>query len=480
MVYSLKSIAKGSALYTFGQVLTKASAFLLIPLYTRYLTPSDYGIVGYLQFALQILATVLMFGFYGAQARFFYEYKKDLRVIGEFLFTINLWLLSTLVPIALLVGFFGIYIYEIIGPDDLPFSPYVPLIVWTAVFQVMNQMVVSYHIAKKEYFRTTILQIFQFGMISGVTIFWVVLMQSGAEGYFKGLLYGQIIFFIVAYPSYSRRFICKINWKYIIYSLSFGWPIVIHLLSGTMHTSIDRAILAKMVPMDQLGLYTLGYQVGMAMYIFAISVNNAWQPNYYDLMESQDKNKWYHIGRTYNLWLVFMSFICSLGILWGGDILRLLTPEQYHGAAKVVPLVFLGYFFHGLYLFVVLPIFFHKKTKVLFIFTGSATVVNIGLNLLLIPLMGITGAALATTISMFFQASAVYMFSKRFNNHGIRLIATVVISIVLGLSLIVPFCYENNAWPQFIRIGILLFIIIYSSLSMKQELKNVFSKIQKK
>ncbi len=480
MVFSLRSIAKGSALYTFGQVLTKASAFLLIPLYTRYLTPADYGIVGYLQFVLQIIATVLMFGFYGAQARFFYEYKSDFRAIGKFLLTINVWLLITMVPIALLVGFLGKYIYEVIGPDDLPFSPYVPLIVWTAVFQVMNQMVLSYHIAKKEYFRTTLLQILQFGLISVVTIVLIVVMQVGAKGYFKGMLYGQIIFFIVAYPSYSKNFIYKIDWKYIFYSLSFGWPLVIHLLSGTLHTSIDRAILAEMVPMKELGLYTLGYQVGMAMYIVAISVNNAWQPNYYELMESKEENKWYHVGRTYNLWLFVMSFICTIGILWGGDLLKLITPEQYYGAAKIVPLVFMGYFFHGLYLFAVLPIFFHKKTKVLFIFTGASTIVNIVFNLLLIPLMGITGAALATTLSMFFQASAVYIFSKQFDNHGIRLIATSVISIVLGLSLIGPFCYENNVWPQFIRIGILLFIIIYNSLLVKQEIKNIFSKIQKK
>lgn len=443
MAYSLKSIAKGSLLYTFGQLLTKASAFLLIPLYTRFLTPEDYGIVGYLQFMLQIMTTIFMFGFYGAQARFFYQHKNEPEVIGEYLFTINVWLFAVLIPGILLIILWGENIYNLFGPDDIPFHPYVPLITWTIFFQIISQLVISYWVARKAYLKTTLLQLGLFFLITGFAIYLVVFREMGAEGKIKSVLYGQMAFFFFAYFPYAKQFIFKIRWQYLAFSLSFGLPIVIHLLSGVMHSSIDRAILADMVPVAELGLYTLGYQVGTVMSIVTTSVNRAWQPSYYDIMESADPKKDYHICRTFNLWLILMSIICTAGMLWGGDIQKLITPEYFHGATVVIPYVMLGYFFHGLYYFAVSPIFFYKKTILLPWFTGAAAAVNIGLNFLFIPHLGIIGAALATTISMFFQSVIVYVVGRKLHNHGFNLMATGFITLSMVFAFI-GFAFMND------------------------------------
>ena len=424
MVYSLRSIAKGSAIYTLGQVLTKGSTFLLIPLYTHFLTPDEYGIVGYLQFILQIFFTSLMFGLYGAQTRFYYEHKDDFRTIGGFLFSINVWLISVILFFITIFLFFGDSIYDAMGPDNLPFYPYMPLIAWVSVFQAMNQLVISFWLAKKEYTKTTLLQIMQVILITGFTIYFIAILKRSAEGYFEGLLCGQGAFFVIAYPSYCKNFRFKFAWSHIAYGLGFGIPVVIHLLAGTMHTSIDRAILASRVPMAELGLYTLGYQVGMAMYLVTMSVNNVWIPSYYELMESNVTNKAHQIGRTYDIWLVCITMACIGGVLWGGDILMQLTPKQYYGAAKIIPLIFLGYYFHAIYLFAVAPIFFYKKTRLLPVFTVSAAGINVVFNLLFIPVIGILGAALATTLSMLFQATGVYLFSLRINENGIRCLPT--------------------------------------------------------
>jgi len=462
MPFSLRSVVKGSIFYTSGQVLTKASAFLLIPLYTRYLTPDEYGIFGYLQFILQIMATILMFGFYGAQTRFFYEYKDDLKRIGEFLFSINIWLLAILFPLAALISFWGDSIYSLIGPKEIPFHPFIPLIVWTVVFQIMNQLIISFWMAKKEYLKTAILQIILFVLITGFAVFMVVALKMGVVGKIKGMLYGQIVFFLISYISYAKHFLPKIKWQYIAYSLSFGIPIVVHLLGGVVHNSIDRAILAAKVPVSELGLYTLGYQVGMVMSVVTSSINKAWQPNYFDLMESKDKNKDYHVRRTFNLWIMFIALFCMIGILWGGDILKMITPAYFHGAAKVIPFILLGYFFHGIYFFVSSPIFFFKKTKFLPWLTGSAAGLNIGLNFLLIPYFGIIGAALATTISKFFQAGVCYSFGNKLHNHRYNIVAVLIVSLLMTISIISLFIYIPELHFHLLRIG--LFILLMMAL----------------
>jgi len=294
------------------------------------------------------------------------------------------------------------------------------------------------------------------------------------------MLYGQVAFFVLAYLPYAKHFIFRVRWKYLAFSLSFGLPIVIHLLSGVMHSSIDRAILADMVSVAELGLYTLGYQVGMVMAIVTTSVNKAWQPSYYDVMESSDPKKDHHIRRTYNLWLIVMSLICTMGILWGGDILKLITPENFHGAAVVIPYVMLGYFFHGLYYFAVSPIFFHKRTTLLPWLTGSAALLNIGLNFLLIPQMGITGAALATTISMFYHALVSYLVGKRLHYHGFNLTATAVISLAMVFAFIGPLYVKEIVTSQGLRITSVMFLIALIYVFFRNDLNIILTSATKR
>ena len=478
MAYSIRSIVKGSAIYALGQGLTKASTFLLIPVYISYLTPNDYGIVGYLQVVLQILATIMMFGFYGAQTRFFYEYKEDYIKVGKFLFSINVWLLLSLIPFATLMCFYGESIYLLIGAKDIPFYPYLPVIIWASVFQVFNQMVITYWIARKKYYKTTMLQLIQFAFITICTVVLIVGMRIGAIGYFYGILYGQLMFFLFFYPSYSKLFIGPIYFPYIFYSLSFGFPIVLHLLSSTLHTMIDRAILVRMVSMREIGLYTLGYQVGMAMYLITSSINSAWIPNYYELMSSSWERIETHIHRTYNLWISIISVIAAIGILWGGDILKVISSEQYYGGEKVVPFIFLGYFFHGIYLFMAAPIYYYKRTNLLFLFTGSSALINIILNLLFIPVIGIVGAALATTISMFFQAMMVYLFSRRFKGHNIKMYSAGLAAILIEIALLGQWYGAEKGWAHIFRIGYLITIIAYSSFICRNDLKKILEGIK--
>lgn len=473
MGYSLSSIAKGSLLYTSGQVLTKASAFLLIPLYTRYLTPEDYGIIGYLQFILQISSTIFMFGFHGAQTRFFYQHKTEPNTVGEYLFSINLFLSVVLFLGILLTFFRGESLYSIIGPSDIPFQPFVPIVILTIFFQVMNQLVISFWVAKREYLKTTILQVLLFVLITGFAVSMVVGLRMGPVGMAKAMLYGEASFFIISYYFYARHFSFQIRSQYIIYSLNFGVPVVVHLLSGVMHSSIDRAILANMVSVSELGLYTLGYQVGMVMSIVTSSINKAWQPSYYDLMESRDPQKDEHIRRSFNLWLIVMSLLCMFGMLWGGDILKVVTPESYYGSGVVIPYVLLGYFFHGIYYFAVSPIFFYRKVSLLPWFTGSAAVVNIGLNLLFIPYWGIVGAALATTISMMFQAAVVYAVGRTLHDHRFNLKGTIVVSFVMVFSLLGTQIHETFLLLNFFRLLCIFLLCFAITVYFKEDVRSI-------
>jgi O-antigen/teichoic acid export membrane protein len=418
-----------------------------------------------------------MFGFYGAQTRFFYQYKNQPKIVGEYLFTINVWLFAILIPGVIIVSFFGENFYNTFGPDDISFSPYVPVITWTIFFHIINQLVISYWVARKAYLVTTILQIGLFFAVTSFAIYFVVFMEMGAEGKLKSMLFGEAVFFLFAYFFYAKQFIFRVKWEYLSFSLSFGIPIVFHLLSGVIHNSIDRAMLADMVTVAELGLYTLGYQVGMVMNIIVTAVNRAWSPNYFELMESQSTEKDFFVIKTYKLWLIIFSLICLTGILWGGDVLIFLVPENFHGAAIIFPFVMLGYFFNGLYTFATAPIFFYKRTAILPWLTGSAAVVNISLNLLFIPIFGIVGAALATTISMFFKAVVVYIASVKIHNHGFPIMKTIILSSAMAFSLLGPLYFNDMFLSQTIRVFSMISVLMLHVIFFKQEIINVIVRV---
>lgn len=462
MAYSIKSVFKGASIYTFGQLLTKASGFFLIPLYTRFLTPEDYGIVGFLQVFSQIMATVLMFGFYGAQTRYFYEFKENTKKIGEFLFSINCYLIVILLPSCVLLSIWGKYPYKLLSIKNVDFYPYLPLIIWTVFFQILNQMLISYYLAAKEYKKCAFLQILQFLGTTSSVIFFVVYCQQGALGQIKGIFWGQVIFFVFFYWNYASKFIFKFSFHYVQICLAFGIPVVFHLLAAALHNSIDRIILEKYVTIDELGIYTLGYQLGMVMSVIVTSINGAWQPNYFELMSSDSSHKAYENRRMFALWISGISLICLIGILWAKEFLILLTPENFHAAAGVVPIILFGYLFLGIYYFAVSPLFQFKKTKNLPFLTGAAALLNIGLNLVFIPEYGIYGAAYTTVVSFLFQAGFVYMVGRKLFDPGYELgRIAFLICLLMGILLI------NNHIPvsvygEFLKVGILL---IYAGLT---------------
>ena len=436
MAYSIRSVFKGSLVYSIGQIGTKAFGFLLIPIYTRYLTPTDYGIIGYLQVFLQILATLLMFGFYGAQTRFYYEYIETPSKVKEFLFSINAYLFAVLIPLCTILTLWGSQLYVFFNVKEIPFYPFFPIVIWASFFQIMNQMVISYYLAKKEYKKCAILQSSQFVFVVCLIIFFVVYLKQGALGQLKGILFGQILFFLVFYFPYTRNFKFHFNFRYLKYALTFGLPIVFHLFAGVLNNSIDRVILVKFVNLEKLGVYTLGYQIGMVMSVIVVSVNMAWQPNYFELMSGKNHDKAFENRRIFSYWLIGIGCICLIGMLWSREILLILTPDEYHLAAGIIPIIILGFFFQGIYFFAGAPIFQYKKTIILPFLTGATALLNVAFNFLLIPLFGIYGAAYSTLISFVFYAVLAYVIGIKLFNPQYEL---VKIFTLIGLLSVVPF-----------------------------------------
>lgn len=434
MAYRLKSVLKGSTIYTGGQVLTKATGFILIPLYTRFLTPDDYGIIGVLNVILAMMSMILMFGVYPTQTRLYYDYKGDKEKVGELLFSLNCFMVVVVTTVCLLLTIFGKPLFRyFIKNDSISFYPFIIIIIWTVFFNIINQLISRYYATTREYTRSALIQFVQFLTTTGFIIFFVVYRKEGAVGPIKGALIGQAVIFGVFYWPYARNFVARFDFTHIKSMMSFGMPVVIHLTAATVMTSIDRIILEKYLPLSSVGVYTLAYQLGLVMSIIVVSINKAWMPNYYDLMGSEDTDRGYEIRRIFCVWQVIIGAICLVGSLWARDVVALLATDKYYDAAGIMPIILLGYFFNGVYFFMISPIFHYKKTSRLPLITISAAVMNVVLNLILIPRQGTLGAANAMMLSFLSLAVLSYFIGKRYFNPHFEIARLTVLAIIVSI-----------------------------------------------
>jgi O-antigen/teichoic acid export membrane protein len=409
----LRRVFKGASIYGLGEVLVKASGFFLIPIYTRVLTPADFGIVGYLQVFLQIATVIVAFGAHGAQTRYYYENSADVEMMGRFAFTINLVPVAFAVLIGLPVAILGSTLGWTLGAAQIPFSPYVVLTLWTVVLQVLANNAVAWYRARQQFAAAMVLQVTRFLSITGFTLLLILGFDLGALGRIGGLAAGMTLFVVLSFAGYTRHFVWRPSRDALRYAVAFGAPIVIHLLAGQVHNAIDRIILESYVSLDQLGIYTLAFTIGHTLNMFIIAFNQAYQPSYFQLMSSDREDKQQQVVKTFKAWLALMTVIATVGILLGGPFLRVFAGPRFAETVQVFPWMILAVFMGGFYFFFSAPIFYRKKTKYLPAITGASAVVNIGLNLVLIPIWGILGAAVATVASHIAQSGCTAVVGNR-------------------------------------------------------------------
>ena len=475
MLQHLKRLSKASAIYGSGHFFRKIIGFFLIPIYTRFLTPADYGILSIVSVIGSILFIVLPMGIDGAVIRLYYDYREHKEDLKSYLGTISIFLLGMNLIIILFINYIGAGLFEVLIKDkSLTFDPYMKLKIYSTYLGLASIIpLMLFRVREKSLHYISITTI-QFIISVSFIIYFVVFLKQGAIGSIKGGLYASLILFII----YILLTIKEINFSFhfskIIETLRFSLPLVPHNLAGWILSLSDKLILQRYSSLSEVGLYSLGYTLGMVMNLIVMSINFAWAPFFFDTAKT-NKDAKQIFARITTLWMIFISFICISGILFSREIVILITTEKFYGSALVIPIILVSYFLNGMYFMVVNAIFYLKKTKVLPIFTFTTAMVNIGLNFWWIPEYGMIGAAYATLVSYIIQFLLVYKYSIRiytipyeYKKMGIVLIIFIAIYLVNMV-----YSFDNFAISIPFKFGLLCVFILGLIITKVIKLKEI-------
>jgi O-antigen/teichoic acid export membrane protein len=412
--FSFSRVLKGTTYYGLSEIAAKSSNFLLIPLFTRLLTPAEYGIVGYFQVILVLTASGLGFGTSGAQVRAYYEVKPLWPSFGSFTFTVNLAIVVIGSFIVTTIIVWGGVSGWVLGREGVPFWPMVPIILVAGLFQAIGNNAISLFKALQKHAIAASLQFIRFGGMAAISVLLMLTVLPKVEGRILGIAIGTVSFAVLSFFWYWKYFEFRLSKKALLYAVSFGFPVVLHQIANVLHNLIDRVILANLLPMEAVGHYTVAYSLATPLTLLVISFGQAFQPSFYQSM-NQSKTATANTIRQISHYWVLVVFLTTLaGVYIGPPILALLVPSAYNEALSLLPLMFGSVFFGSFYYLFSPPIFYLKKTWALPLMTSVSVVLNVTLNYLLIPIWGTVGAAWSTIVSHAVFSLLAFVITRKF------------------------------------------------------------------
>ncbi|WP_300099003.1 lipopolysaccharide biosynthesis protein [Methanosarcina sp.] len=412
IINDIKRLAKNSLGFAIGTILTQAIGFFLLPIYTRYLTPADYGILSIASVVSSVLVIFLIFGQGGAIGRFYYDYHHDSTKLRDYLSTICLSVCLISFAICVILCLLGDSFFSIVL-SDIPFNPYLILVIWSAFLGVpLNFALILLQVRERAH-TYSVINVAKFLISTILIIFFVVMQREGALGSLKGQFVCSIIFFFVALSYLKKDITIKFDRNKFKESFYFGLPLIPHMLAGWITSLIDRLFLSWYWNLSIVGLYSLGYQIGSILSLITTAINFAWVPFFLSKATDEGEKAKHTFSILTTYYMALIGFI-GVGIaLFAKDVIHLMTVPAYYEASQVVPFIVLAFVLNGMYYMVVNQIFLLKKTKYLAITTFLGALINIGLNFLLIPEYGMIGAAAATAMTYLFTFIGVFLLSNR-------------------------------------------------------------------
>lgn len=419
------------AMFNFGvsNVMTKIIGFLLIPVYTQYLAPDDYGIVE-LCGALSAFVIIFMrLGVPGAVNRFYFDYKNEPEKLNDYVTTIHHLLVISSIILGLVVGIIC-YVFSETILSGILFFPFIALTIINAGFSANSDLQKRLLQSKEKSAYMAKLNISLALVGIGLALFFVVVLHMGALGLMLSQSVTTFVFFLQA-QYYLRHYLKgKFNWNMLKDSLKYGVGLLPHHLFAVLAPLMSKGILNSKESLAALGIFALAIRFTQPLDILYNIFTMSFNPIYFSLRKNDENQK---IRTVYlSVWYIAIGVFMLVSIILP-TIIPLITPERFHQSAHLIPVLALGFLGQVLYSLFLIENYYDKNTKRVSLVTGSGLAINLLITLLTVDRFGVYAVAMASAAGFITWSVMGYIFSKKYFLNYIDLK-----TIAAGLLIIIP------------------------------------------
>jgi O-antigen/teichoic acid export membrane protein len=411
----IRRVTGNSLVYATTTLLQRGLAFLLLPLYTRYLTPEDYGVLAVVGALSAFLLVFFSLSMHGAISRYYFLYRDRPEVLKDFVGTV------VVASLVIASGFaIGILVAgeRILAPvyGTIAFWPYVALGVATAAVQPISVIFLAILQAREEVNRYAFHSLVQFGMTVLLVISFVVLMRWDARG---PLLAGLIVagaYCVLSLYLLRHDYKLCLKLEHLRSALSYSLPLIPHTVASQITVSFDRILLNGMVSTAAAGLYNIGASLGGIMSFIADGMNRAYVPVSMEGLQVGDRGRFEELAKTGLLMIAGLSLVASALSLFAKEVIAVLTAPAFHESYVAVPWIAFSFVAAGIYYLLVNIFFFDVRlTKIVAVASVSGAILNVALNYILIQAYGLIGAAIAALLAQVAITLIVAVLGRRYD-----------------------------------------------------------------
>lgn len=412
----LRRLATTGAAYTAASIISKLFAVALLPLYTRYLDPADYGAAELLFSGVVAVSIVIRLGIVEALLRFYYKADEDPDRVVATSFSLLFWagLVSVLVlfplagPIAGLLQPDGSDPAKAIDPDV--FRTMVQIAIpGLFVLTLSEYLLTIFRLDEraKAFFTVTMLSVL---ITIPVTVVLVVPLDLGPEGLLLGS-YGTGLAIVLGLIVYHRHRLSLVPDRPLLKRmLEFGLPTMPAELSLYALSFIDRVIITWKLGLGAVGIYAIAVKASQGIAVLVRGFQLAFPPLAYSIQDDDEAGRAYAAVVTW--FVAFMALVVAFLWLIAPWFIGVLSSE-YSEAADVVGPVSAGAAIYALYMVLLVVLGRTGQTKYNLPATLAGLAVNVVLNVVLLPVMGIVGAGVALVVSYLVVVALMYFYTQR-------------------------------------------------------------------
>jgi len=439
MFEKLKQLTVDTAVYGVSTMVGRFLSFILVPFFTNIFLPSDYGIIQIIYAYVAILNIVYIYGMDSAYLKF-----AAFKEIGDDKDNFSTPYISVFVTSLVLSFFIIISKNSLANLLGIPAEYHYLVYIAAGIIFLDSNAVIPYLKLRldRQAKKFSLFKILQICVNIILNLYFILILGWGIEAIVISNLLASFAALILLLPTIARNFRFSFNTILFKRLFKFGLPFLPAGLSVMVVQVIDVPILEKLTTLKTVGVYKANYKLGIFMMLFVNMFQYAWQPFF--LHNANEPNAKEMFAKVLTYFTIIGSIILVVLSLFITDFAKIqiagysLIGSLYWGGLYIVPIILLAFLINGMHIIFSAGIYIEEKSLYVPLVTGLGAATSIAVNFVLIPPLGITGAAIATFASYLVMAVGYFVVTQKFYN--VKYEYARIVKVFAGI-LLAAICY---------------------------------------
>lgn len=406
---SIKALARGTVVYGLGEVISRSITVLLLPVFTAYLSPSDYGIVSILTAFGLFVTPVFSLGLGAAIAPVYFDSNSRLRKDATICTAVVVLALST--GVLMLAGMALSSLISLLVLGSRKYFRLVVISIATAAFSIMTIPFRQYLQFEERSRSYAVLSALSILTTSALSVWMVVVLKRGVDGMLEAGLAGQAVGLVLFVSPALLRIRPRTEAGVGRELLRISVPLVPAFGCVFLLQHGSKYLLQWFNGLEQVGIYAIGFNLGLVISVIVTAFQSAWIPYFMSFVDRPSEARKVY-GRVLTYYVLAVGTL-TLGVFAVARLaILVLTKPAYHAGWQVVGLSATAQFLAGVCMVLLPGMYVAKEVQFIGLLQGIAAVIGLALGIVLIPLFGVPAAAASLVISYIALVLVQYAWNR--------------------------------------------------------------------